>query len=388
MDSDGGDFGGNRVGIYERLGVRPLINAYGTLSYLGGSIPHPEVVHAMAEASRSFVNIFELQRAAGRRLAELTNNEAAFVAVSGAAGLLLSAAAIMAGDDEAKRRQLPDTTGMKSEAIALAVNPNPYHHCVRPSGMTVRWVADPEHPTADELEAAIGSRTACCLYFVNRELEGKQLPLATVVEVCHRHGIPVVVDAAAQMPAFENTWRYTREIGADIAIFSGGKGFRGPQSSGLIVGTAEMIERINAFCPPIHSVARPAKASRELIVGLVTAVELMASRTADEVFAAYEARLQTLYEHLAPLPGLAVRKHFGTDVGKPFHHLRVAVDGNVVGLDGPALVRALDEGSPRIAVGSLPDGELTINAETLNPGEEYIVAGRIREIVTACARRR
>jgi L-seryl-tRNA(Ser) seleniumtransferase len=369
------------MGVYERLGVRPLINAYGTLSYLGGSIPHPEVMNAMAEASRSFVNTFELQRAAGRRLAELTNNEAAFVAVGAAAGLLLSAAAIMAGDDEAKRKQLPDTTGMKSEAIALAVNPNPYHHCVRPSGMTVRWVADPERPTAEQLEASIGPETACCLYFINNELDGKQLPLATVVEVCHRHGVPVVVDAAAQIPAFENTWRFTRDMGADIAVFSGGKGFRGPQSSGLVVGTAAMIERIMAVCPPIHSVARPAKASRELIVGLVTAVELMATRSADEIYASYEARLKTVHDQLSTLPGLHVCKQFGTDVGKPFHHLRVVVDEAITGLDGPMLVKALDEGNPRIAVGKQPSGELTINAETLNPGEEYVVAGRIEEIL-------
>lgn len=374
------------MGVYERLGVRPLINAYGTLSYLGGSIPHPDVMNAMAEASRSFVNTFELQRAAGRRLAELTNNEAAFVSVSAAAGLMLSAAAIMTGDDEAKRKQLPDTTGMKDEAIALAVNPNPYHHCVRPSGMKVRWVANPDQPTAEELEAAIGPETACCLYFINNELEGKQLPLATVVEVCHRHGVPVVVDAAAQMPAFDNTWRFTREMGADIAVFSGGKGFRGPQSSGLVVGTAEMIERINAFCPPIHSVARPAKASRELIVGLVTAVELMATRSADEIYASYEARLQTIHDQLSALPGLCVRKQFGTDVGKPFHHLRVVVDESIAGLNGCALVRALDVGNPRIAVGELPNGEVTINAETLNPGEEYVVAGRIQEILTAASK--
>jgi L-seryl-tRNA(Ser) seleniumtransferase len=369
------------MSVYERLGVRPLINAYGTLSYLGGSIPHPEVMAAMTEASRSFVNTFELQRAAGRRLAELTHNEAAFVTAGAAAGMLLSAVAIMAGDDVVTWRQLPDTTGMKSEAIALAVNPNPYHRCVLPSGMTVRWVADPERPTAEELEAAIGPSTACCLYFVNNELEGKQLPLATVAEVCHRHGIPVVVDAAAQIPPFENTWRFTREMGADLAVFSGGKGFRGPQSSGLVVGTAELIERMVAVCPPMLSVARAAKASRELIVGLVTAVELMATRSSDEIYASYEARLRTIQDQLCGRPGLSLCRHFGTDVGKPFHHLRVAVDRARAGLDGAELAKALDEGSPRIAVGQLPSGEVMINAETLNPGEEYIVAGRIAEIL-------
>jgi L-seryl-tRNA(Ser) seleniumtransferase len=338
-------------------------------------------MEAMVEASQQFVDTYELERAVGARLAELTRNESAFVAVSGAAGLLLAAAASMAGTDEAKRAQLPDTTGMRHEAIALAVNRNPYHHCVRPSGMMVRWVGDPERPTVAELEASIGPATACCLYFINSELDGKQLPLPEVTAACHRHGIPVIVDAAAQIPPFENTWRFTREQGADLAVFSGGKGFRGPQSSGLVVGSKEMIDRIMFFCPPIHSVARPAKASRELIVGLLVAVELMAQRSSAEVFASYEARLQTIFEQIADIPGLTPRKHFGTDVGKPFNHLRVAIDPAVAGLSAVELARALDEGEPRIAVGETREGELMINAETLRPGEEYIVAGRIAQVL-------
>ena len=369
------------MGIYERLGVRPMINARGTISAIGGSLPHPAVLEAMAEASRCFVDTFELERAVGRRLAELTRNEAAFVSVSGAAGLLLAAAAAMAGADEHRRAQLPDTTGLKDEAIAQAVNRNPYHHCVRPSGMTVRWVGDPERPTLDELAAAIGPRTACCLYFVNAELEERQLPLDGVVEICHRHGIPVIVDAAAQLPPFSNTWRFTRELGADVAVFSGGKALRGPQSSGLVVGTAEMIDKIMAFCPPIHSVARPAKASRELIVGLLAAVEIAATRSADDIFAEYEARLATLEAGLRGLPGLAVRRQFGTDVGKPFHHLRLTLDPAVAGTTGRELAAALDAGEPRIAVGGRPNGELAINAETLQPGEEVVIAAAIARIL-------
>lgn len=369
------------MGIYERLGVRPAINAWATISYWGGSVPHPEVMAAMVEASRQYVNTYELQRAVGKRLAELTHNEAAMVTLGASAGLLIAAAAAMAGTDPQKRAQLPNTEGMKNEGIALAVNKNPYYHCVLNSGMTVRWVGDPERPTAEELEQAIGPQTACCFYFVNPELEGKQLPLSAVSEVCHKQGIPVIVDAAAQIPPFENTWKYTREMGADVALFSGGKGFRGPQSSGLAVGTQEMIEKMMFFCPPQHSVARASKASRELIVGLMVAVELMSKRSAGEIFAEYEARLQTIYDEIKDIPGLSVRKHFGTDVGKPFHHLRLQVDEGVAKISIQQLVRALDEGSPRIVVGGPRDGECMVNAELLNPGEEYIVAGRIAEIM-------
>ena len=366
------------MGIYDRLGVRPLVNAWGTLSVIGGSRAHPEVMEAMTEASQAFVNTHELQRAVGKRLAELTHNEAAFVSLGAAGALLLSACAVMAGTDERRRAQLPDTTGMKGEAIAQAINPNGYAVCTRGSGLRIRWVGDPTHPTADELEASIDANTACCYYFVNPDLN--QVPLADVVAVCHRHGVPVIVDAAAQFPPFENTWKFTRDLGADLAIFSGGKGFRGPQSAGLMVGTAELIEKVMCFCPPTHSVARSVKASRELIVGMLAAIEVMARVPAADLFASYEARLDTIYRLLADVPGLVIRKQFGTDVGKPFNHIRLRVDATA-GITFEQLDRALDEGSPRIAVGHPAPGELLLNAEQLQPGEEYIVAGRIIDIL-------
>ena len=366
------------MGIYQRLGVRPFVNAWGTYSLVGGSLAQPEVMEAMVDASRGFVNTHELQRAVGKRLAELTNNEAAFVSLGAAGGLLLAACAAMVGTDEKKRAQLPDTTGIKGEAIAQAINKCPYAVCVRGSGIDLKWVGDPQNPTAAEIEEAIGPNTACMFYFVNPELN--QVPLDQVVEVCHRRGIPVIVDAAAQFPPFENTWKFTRDLGADLAIFSGGKGFRGPQSAGLMVGTKEMVERLMFVCPPTHSVARTVKASRELIVGMLAAVEVMSRMPAADLFASFEARLDTIYRMLDGIPGVSVRKQFGTDVGKPFNHIRLSVDERLAGVSLETMGRALDEGNPRIAVGR-PGNYLYINAEMLEPGQEYIVAGRIIEIL-------
>ena len=367
------------MGIYQRLGVRPFVNARGTYSIIGGSLAHREVTEAMAEASRGFVDTIELQRAVGKRLADLTNNEAAFVSLGAAGGLLLAACAAMAGTDAKRRAQLPDTTGMKDEAIAQAINQTPYAACTLGSGIKLRWVGDPERPTVAEIEEAIGPKKACLFYFVNPELN--QVPLDQVVEVCHRRGVPVIVDAAAQFPPFENTWRFTRDLGADLAIFSGGKGFRGPQSAGLMVGSREMIERVLFFCPPTHSVARTAKASRELIVGMLAAVEVMARVPSADLFASFEARLDTIYRMLDGIPGVSVRKQFGTDVGKPFNHILLSLDERLAVVTFEALARALDEGNPRIAVGYPGNGEVYINAEMLEPGEEYIVAGRIIEIL-------
>lgn len=383
------------MSVYQRLGVRPVINAWGTHSYLGGSRPHPEVIAAMAEATQSFVNTYELQRAAGDRIAKLTKNEAAFVTAGAAAGLLLAAAATMAGTDANKRSQLPDASGMRNEAIVLSGNRNPYHICVKPAGMRVRWAGD-DRPTKDQLAAAIDNNTGCCLYFVDMEVEmaGKQLPLRDVVDVCKPLNIPVIVDAAAQIPPFENTWRFTRDDGADLAVFSGGKGLRGPQTSGMLVGTREMIEKVMFFCPPIPSVARAAKASRELIVGLLVAVEKTASSSSAALMQEYEKRIDYIYESLRTEPGFLVDKHFITDK-KPFHHLRITIDEAVTSISGKELARLLDDGDPRISVGEpsfnapwidAPEGTIIISGETLGPGEEYVVVGRILELVRSRTR--
>jgi len=236
--------------IYSQINIRTLINAWGTVSYIGGSRPHPEVVEAMKEASRYFVNTYELEKEVGKKIAKLTRNEAAFVTVSASAGLLLSAAAIMAGTDEKKRAQLPNTQGMKNETLVLTANKNPYYICVLPAGMKVRWIGDPYEPKLDEIENAIGENTASFLCFPENSSRIAGLEVKEIVQICHDNSIPVIVDAASLIPPFENTWTYTRDLGADLAIFSGGKGLRGPQSSGFVVGKQKFIDMIMFFLSP------------------------------------------------------------------------------------------------------------------------------------------
>jgi uncharacterized pyridoxal phosphate-dependent enzyme len=375
--------------IYSQINIRPLINAWGTHSYIGGSRPHPEVVEAMKEASRYFVNTYELEKEVGKKIAKLTRNEAAFVTVSAAAGLLLSAAAIMAGTDEKKRAQLPNTQGMKNETLVLTANKNPYYICVLPAGMKVRWIGDPYEPKLDEIENAIGENTASFLCFPENSSRIAGLEVKEIVQICHDNSIPVIVDAAALIPPFENTWTYTRDLGADLAIFSGGKGLRGPQSSGFVVGKQKFIDMIMFFCPPLPYIARPAKASRELIMGLLKAVEIMAASSLEEIISEIENRADYIYKRLQGIPGIKIKKHFCTDK-KPFNHLRVFIDKKITGLSSFELARTLDEGNPRIVVGepsynapwvNMPKDGIIINAETLTFKEAKVVSDKIIDIL-------
>src|SRR3954465_10232093 len=186
--------------IYTTLGVRPLINALSTYTRLGGSIMPPEVVAAMAEASHSHVNIDELQIAVGRRIAELTHNEAAYVATGAAAGLVLATAAIVAGNDPDKIKQLPDLTGMKNEVVCHKAHRNGYDHAVRSVGVKMVEIGSVEHTDPAEMEAAINENTAFAFWTQGAMSGSGDIPIEQFIEIAHAHGIPVLVDAAAQLP--------------------------------------------------------------------------------------------------------------------------------------------------------------------------------------------
>jgi hypothetical protein len=226
------------LSIYEDLGIEPIINAGGTLTTLGGSLMLPEVVEAMAQASRAFVPMHELHLAAGRRIAEWTGVEAAHVCAGAAAGIALMAAACMAGADADRIRQLPDTTGIKSRFVVQRNHRHGYDQALRVAGGTlVEIEAD-----AGELERAVSAPDVAGVFYTFAwNLHGEVLSLPQVAEIAHAHGVPVLVDAAAEVPPVENLWRFCKE-GADAVAFSGGKALRGPQSTGLLLGRADLIE--------------------------------------------------------------------------------------------------------------------------------------------------
>ncbi len=368
------------MGIYEDLGIRPLINASATLTRLGGSVMPREVVEAMVEASQHFVPLDELQRRVGERLAAMTHNEAAYVSSGAAAGLVLATAACVAGADPQKISQLPDTTGLKNEVIIHKVHRNGYDHAVRQVGVKVVEIGDGEVTTAADLEAAITENTAAIFWFQGAMTGRGDLPLAEVIAVANRHNIPVVVDGAAQLPPVENLWRYT-EMGAALAVFSGGKDLRGPQSSGLIVGRKELIESCRINGNPNQSIGRPMKVGKEEMVGLLKAVELYIKRDHEARASQDDEVVAGWCSELNRVAGVQAERSFPNEAGQPLPRALVHINSSKVGLSRDAVVDALEAGTPSIFVAKGGDDGIYLNPMTLADGEEQIVLDRLLEIL-------
>ena len=271
------------TGVYERLGVRRIINATCHWTAYGGTVMWPEVVEAMADARRACVDMRELLDRAGAFISRYTHAEASFVTSGCAAGLQVGAAAMMTGDDKVKMEALPHTAGlMKHEFVARRFPRQRtadgrayvhwgYAHAVRGAGGVFVEVGGPDGTTRQEFEAALGPNTAG-VYWVSDGVE-PGLQLAEVIQIAHAHGVPVLVDASNTLPPPEHLHAFV-DMGADLVAFSGGKGLRGPQGSGILTGRADLIRAARLQSAPVQGIGRPMKVSKEEIVGLLTALEI------------------------------------------------------------------------------------------------------------------
>jgi len=372
-------------GFYERLGVRRAINGAATLTRLGGSLMPPPVLDAMREAAESFVDVQDLQAKAGKRLAELTRNEAAYVSCGAATGLLLATASCITGPDEEKVRSFVDGTwrGQRDEVIIHRAQRNAYDLAIRTLGARVVEIGTAESTGLDELRDAFTPRTIAVFYFAGA-LARTSLSLDTVIDEAHRRGVPVVVDAAAQIPPPDNLWNFTA-MGADLVLFSGGKGLRGPQSSGLMVGRRDLIAACAMHGAPNHAVGRPMKVGKEEIAGLVAAVEHYLSLDHDAIMAQYERQVRNVVERMTGLPGVAARRDFPNEAGQPMPRVRIDFDETAGGPVASNLVRQLEEGDPPIYVSSARPNGIFVNPQTLEEGQEIIIADRLRALIAVPA---
>lgn len=368
--------------IYDELGVRKVINGHATLTMLGGSIMPPVVLEAMAAAAQHFVDIDELQDKVGRRIAGWTHNEAAYVSCGAAAGLVLSTAACITGLDPDLRARLPYTDGLKNEITVHRCGRVGYDFAIRQAGGKLVEIGTDLGATASDLEGAIHDRTAAIFVFYKNLQMGGQVPLEQQIEIARRHGIPLVVDAAAQIPPVESLWKFT-QAGADLVLFSGGKGLCGPQSSGLILGRRDLIDACAFNACPRPFIGRPMKAGKEEIVGLMTAVRWYLDLDHGQLMQTYEDQVAWVLGEFSAVPGVQARRSFPSEAGQPMPRAELIFDQAMLGISRDELLAQLQSGSPAVVLAPSGNSGVFINPQTLRPGEEKIIAGRIREVLIA-----
>ncbi len=372
------------MGYYDDLGVKRVINADATLTRLGGTrMPRP-VLEAMVEAAGAFVDMHDLQLKVGRRIAELTQNEAAFVCTGASAGLFLSTLACMTRGDLRAIAHLPSLEGLRNEVVVHRSQRNPYDPAILLAGARLVEVGNIVQTFEWELEAALNERTAAVFFFAGSHLSAGALPLETVIALAHARDIPVVVDAAAQLPPRDNLWRLT-QMGADLVVFSGGKGLRGPQASGLIVGRSDLIEAVRQNAAPHQRLGRPMKVGKEEMIGLLAAVEWYLAQDQEALSQRYETVVRLFIERFGHLPGMRAERSFPSEAGQPIPRALLRWDAARLGVSAAEARARLHLGDPGIEVAFAPPDGIYINPETLEPGEEEIVAERLAAILSPVA---
>lgn len=385
-----------RPQIYQRLGVRTLINAAGDLTRLGGTLMEPEVVAAMAEAAGAFVKLQELQERAGELIARATSAEAGYVTAGAGAGLVLGVGACLAeggaeGSAEGsleRLRALPDTSAFRRRRVLVqACHRTSYVRLFSFSGAILDLVDGEE-----QLAAALARGDVAAVGFVHEQAD-TGIPFEKVLALARAPGVPVIVDAAAALPPPENLRRYTA-AGADLVAFSGGKALHGPQATGILCGRADLIRLVSYqqqgtdLRPepfPGHAVGRPMKVGREEIAGLVCALELYVARDHEADRRRWERDMLLIAGALSGLAGIQADYTFPLPNRRPLPCVLVHIDTAAIGRSAPDVHRALEDGEPSIVLGDqfASSGTLTVYPSNLRPGEAQIVAERMRAVVAA-----
>ena len=384
---------------YKKLGLRRVINAATCLTRLGGSIADPSVYRAMEEASKSFVQIPELQHWAGKTIAEATGAEAGHPTAGASNAITLAAAACIMKGTELENydpleletwgsiaKRLPaHTEGLKTEFIVQRTNRNVYDHAVEFAGGTV-VEAD---PTEEALhEAYSKDRTAAYYYTVRSGADA--LPLETVIKVAHGNGAPVIVDAAAELPPRKHLKRYI-ETGVDLVVFSAGKTIAAPNNSGILAGRADLIKLAHLQSYPFHGVGRASKMSRETLVGFVTALRLYLDKDEEKTFKEWQKKAQWITDQLKNVPGVTAGLDAQSTVEEddpmvPVSYIKL--NPAVTGITGDELSKRLRDGDPSIEALYEPGfmlkdakNKLMINPQYLDDEDAHTVVDTIKAIL-------
>ena len=358
---------------FRDLGVRPFINAAGTYTAMTASLMPQEVLDAIQYAAQRFVMLDELHDKVGQRLASLLKSEAAMVTCGAASALTLGTAGVLTGKDPQKIVDLPHLAGMKSEVIIQKAHRFGYDHAVRNCGVTIVEVE-----TAAELEAAISPKTAMMLFYNNNNSLG-QIRDDAFVALGKKHGVVTMNDCAADVPPVENLWKYTA-MGFDLVAFSGGKGIRGPQSAGLLLGRKDLIAAARANAAPNgNAIGRGMKVNKEEMVGMLAAIERFVKLDHAALDREYNRRANVILKSIAGIKGVTAAITV-PEVANHVPHVQIKLDPAVTGITGQEISKQLREGTPSIGV--RPGDELLIGVWMMQPGEDAIVARRLKEVLT------
>jgi L-seryl-tRNA(Ser) seleniumtransferase len=362
--------------VYQSIGVRPLINARGTFTILSGSLMLPEVRAAIDAASRHYVHLDELNDAIGARLAQLTGAGWGMVTSGCAAALTHATAACVAGGNPDLHIRIPHLAGFaKDEVIIPKHSRNVYDAAVRAVGVHVIEVATPE-----ELEAALGPRTAMIYLFAGPRADASPLSLQAIAPAAEARQVPIVVDAAAEILTVPNVHL---ERGATLVGYSGGKCLRGPQAAGLLLGREDLVRAAWVHSAPHHGFARSMKVGKEEAIGMLMAVEMWVRRDHDAEWAEWTGWLDEIADRVNAIEGVRTTVDQPRGLSNRTPSLRVLWDGGRLGVSGAAVVEALFETQPRVALSARRDdpdtGEtgVSINPYMLSPGDATVVADRL-----------
>ncbi|WP_247004599.1 aminotransferase class V-fold PLP-dependent enzyme [Halosolutus gelatinilyticus] len=393
--------------IYDELGVPPVINAASTKTRIGGSLIRPEAVEAMSRAAESFVRISDLQARASELISEVTNAEAGYVASGAAACLTLGTAACIAGEDLGTMSRLPHAGDAPNEVVMPRSHRNGYDHAIRLAGARIVDVGNNDNHLGTgskntelwEIEDAITEDTAAVAYM---QKSYSQPDLSDVVDVAHEHDVPVIVDAAAELPPTRNLSRFIDE-GADLVVFSGGKAIRGPQTTGILAGKQELIESAamqhldmhvaeEVWEPPTDLIdldrfggvprqgaGRPLKVGKEELAGLIRAIELFVEEDHDVRTREWADRAELMADEFRDENGLTVTVTEGEKTAVA-PEVFVRIDPDIAGIDAETLVGELRRENPRVFVGPdhLHESAFTVNPMCLTDDEAEYVAERIK----------
>ena len=358
--------------VYTRIGVRPFINLTGTLTINGGALELPEVREAVHQAADYAVDLDELMEKAGARIAELIGCEAAIVTSGAAAALSHATAACIAGSDPELMQQLPDLRGLRDEVIMPKESRNEYDHAFRSWGARVIEV-----DTVEAFNAALGPRTALVAVLGTGEARGP-LRLEAIAAAAHKIGVPVIVDAAAELPRRPDPY-LTR--GADLVAYSGGKTMRGPQCAGLLLGRKDLVWAAFMNGAPHHAVGRMLKVGKEEIIGMVAAVEAHMARGMDEDYRRWSSYLQEISDAVTQVAGVRTTMH-KAEGASPFPTMVVEWDPAQVGITAGDVYRQLVDGEPRIMSHASGDGySFNVRPPSIRPGDQTLAGRRIADVL-------